>query len=325
MSSEILTELLELEIEDKNEMMFQIINNIIYNLDDKEEIIQLYNESKTELKNKFDIFTNKKETFLGGIKEFFRDDEKEELRRYYSILINSSEKMYDATRDEMNGYLSDFFAYRTDVVQQTIARFISNVIELSDCKINSIEDYKQVLEFLSNNDNQLKAINNKINNMPQYQSMFNFTGFEKTEQKLLSKNEESFINGATQGYNLASGACGLIAGDLFVSGTQFFCEANNMLKCWDKESREHLIEYINTAFEYTQIVETVTNEFQNITNKCLELSNKIDSELEKISSLFDLFEPLVADFDNQDKYCNQVFNDLSEQINKIYELLTQEI
>ena len=322
MNNKKLTELLELKIEDIGE--FDIINNIINGIEDKEELVELYNETKIELKNNFEIFINKQESFIGGIKDFFGDSEKEKLKRYYSILVNSSEKMYDETLEEMNTCLDEFFSYRTSIAQMTINKFLFYLAELKNSKIDKKNKYEKILTLLDNSENQYEAIYKKINNIEDYQKMLNFTGFEKAEQKLLSDNSENFVGEAIQGYNIGSMACGLFSGDI-TAAIPLAMDTNNYFKSVDKESRVKLIEYINTAFEYTQLVENVTKVFQNIIDNTNNLTVKIDEVIKKILTLFELFEPIVADFDNNDKYCVQIFKELTEQIENIYELLISEI
>lgn len=317
MSTELLDKFLSLKNEDE---IFSQIDVI----EDKETVLQLYKDTKAELEAKFNLFQNKEVSLFGKIKNFFVKDELSMLYILCYTLNCSADRMYNLIYDEMVERLDELLSHRTNASEQTIKRFLDSVNEIENVKNIKIADLKKCVDFLSDTDKQVKVVQNMIESIPGYQKIDNYHGFEELDQKIQEKTSGGFIKGGIEGAKLVGGAISMCAGNA-AGGVTFAHSLNKILNADNQENREIITAYVNKSFEYCQLLENTSNEFRKIIDTTHNLINEIKNALEKTLPLFENFEPLVADFDNQDKYCNQVFNDLSEQINKIYELLIQKI
>lgn len=299
---------------------FDKLQNIINDIEDKEELMELYNEVKDKLQNKVDLYKKKEISFFDSIKNIFRDKEKKELQISADAAEILVKKIYSFVRDEMFEYIKSFLPKRSEIASNTINFFIYYLSEIKNHHID-IDSYKKCIEYLNDTDEQIYLY--KILNMKNVKELKNFNEFEKLEQNMPAKLEKSVVKSlghmAACGVNLAQG---------FDNPAAIFSalgQAKEFFKDSDDDDRSENIDIINALFKNIELYEKVISDFEKIINTIQDLTEKIEKLDEEISDLDEYFVPIIADYDEKDVYCVQIFNKYSGLISSMHTLLMTEI
>ena len=304
---------------------FDKIENIINGVEDKEELLELYDEVQDMFQQKFDIYKNKKSSILGSLKNFFADDETRELKNINIAATSLVEKKYEIVCNEMYEDIENFFSYRSETANNTIGFFIYYLPEIKNNSVD-INSYKKCIEYVDDSDVRFKEIvNDKILNSENFKKMSNFTGYDKLDQKISAESQDGFVSNAVQGYNIRGSVTAALMDPSGISAIYAAKTAFDWVKSLNSKSREEVIQYIKVGVEYIELVEKVISEFKKIISTIEDLKDKIEKLDEEISDLDEYFVPIIADYDEKDVYCVQIFNKYSGLISSMHTLLMTEI
>ncbi len=301
---------------------FDKLQNIINVIEDKEELIELYNEVKDEFQSKAECYKNRKSSILSSLKNFFVDDiEAIKMKNLIDAATFLAKKREQLVYNEMFKNIEKFLSYSCETANNTIRAFIYFLPEIKNHCIDA-NDYKKCVEYLNNTDKRLKQIKTTISNNEIYKKYRHFTGFEKLKQEISAENQDKgIINGVTLAGSLAYAAATEDVNAAAMAAKQ----GVNWIKSSDDNNKIEILRKIDVEIEYLEITEKVISDFEKIINTIQDLTEKIEKLDEEISDLDEYFEPIVADYDEKDVYCVQTFNKYSGLISSMHTLLMTEI
>lgn len=323
----------------------------------KETIFELQEIRETEQRNK--ELSRKKHPIwnriidvvdtVSGDKAWCAHQDGKNIKKYNTLLKNSGEIFNEILKKELNVELQDFGKYKIETLKKTLGQFLGFLKEME--QKNKLKEYKilseidiNIEEFNKTFDFTMKAsdaIDGTIKSAglaiagstiaPQLaMSGVMAWGTASTGTAISALSGAAATNAtlaALGGGSIATGGGGIAAGTALLGtigattgGIVAVICAGSIASAHFSKKLSEAIDFEKDVLKYTTDIEKGWEAIELIYRRIDELYSVMQNLEKRIYEMFDLFEPLVSDFNYQDIYQAKVFQKTGLLIKSISEI-----
>lgn len=284
-----------------------------------------------------------------GIKAIKACSTGKDIKAYNTLLKNSGEIFNENLKKELNVKLQDFGEYKIETLKKTLGQFLSFLKEME--QKNKLKEYEILSEININIEEFNKTFDFTIKASDAIKGTIKSTGLAiaggtiapqlamngvlawgtaSTGTAISSLSGAAATNAALAalgGGPIAAGGGGMAAGAALLSTVGFATGGITLAVCTGCIASAHFskklteaIEFENAVIEYITEIEKGWEAMDLIYKRIDELYNLMQNLEKRIYETFELFEPLVSDFNYKDIYQAKIFQKAGLLIKSISEI-----